>query len=75
MMVVVKPSRRAHRSTFSAPTSLKIPTDGRFLEKTSAYSRVTSLSTVPLRLVGVHTSPVMGSISVMGLSSSRVSKP
>jgi hypothetical protein len=37
MIFEVNPRRRAHFSTFSAPTILNTCTDGMFFEKTSAW--------------------------------------
>ena len=59
---VVIPSRRAHSSTFFAPSRRNRSIDGTFFENTSAYSSVTALSHVSPRFVGVHTSPVSGSV-------------
>src|SRR5436190_10495837 len=68
MILLVKPSLRAQFSTAPPPTSLNSCTEGTFFDQTSAYSSVTWYSTVLLRLVGVQTSPVMGSTSARGMS-------
>ena len=75
MIGVVMPSRRAHASTSLPPTSLNSCTDGTFFDQISAYSSVTWYSTVLLRLVGVQTSPVIGSTSARGTSFSSDVKP
>ncbi len=72
---VVKPMRRAHASTFFAPSRWNRSIDGTFLENTSAYSSVTALSNVSPRLVGDHSSPVSASVILTGTSFSTVSKP
>ena len=73
MILVVMPSLRAQPSTSRPPTSLNSCTLGTFFDHTSEYSSVTWYSTVLLRLVGIQTSPVMGSTSARGMSFSSES--
>ena len=68
MIGVVMPSWRAQVSTSRPPTSLNSCTLGTFFDQTSEYSRVTWYSMVLFRLVGTHTSPVIGSTSARGMS-------
>ena len=74
-ILVEKPIRRAHVSTFLAPSFWNRSIDGTFLLNTSAYSSVTALSNVSPRLVGDHSSPVSASVILTGTSASTVSKP